>query len=441
MSDWDEFATHSVRRVQSVEDVDELHVVSGPVLGTTIDLLDDPIVVGAREPAQLVIPDEHVSRLHCRFEKRPGGVYVKDLGSRNGTWLGGHQILEAIVAPGGRVRLGGSEIELVVARKNRMRTFWDGDEMLGEMIGRSPVMQRTFAQISKLFGVHAHILVRGESGTGKELVARVLHEMSPRAGGPLVVVDGACLSHNLADVELFGNVVGAYTGAVSARAGAFERAHGGTLFLDEVGEIPLAVQAKLLRALDEGTVQRVGEQTWRRVDVRVVAATHRNLEQMVNDGSFRLDLFHRMSTFQVSIPPLRERGDDVRLIAQRMLEKLAPGDGRAQAALDEALTAMAHHTWPGNVRELRNVVRRVAALGEAAPGLVVPGPIGQSAPTVHVDEPFHEAKEEWVATFERQYISRLLDECGGNISEAARRSGLSRMHLTRLIEKHGLRDR
>jgi len=436
MTDWDDFATHSVRREQVTAEVDELHVLGA---GTTVDLLDDPIIVGSREPAGLIVADEHISRLHCRFEKGPEGVHVKDLGSRNGTWLGGHKILEAILAPGGRVKVGATEIELVVATKRRIENRWEGDERLGDMIGRSPVMQRAFAQIAKLFGVGSHILVRGESGTGKELVARALHEMGSRMEGPFVVVDGACLSQNLADVELFGNVKGAFTGAVTDRAGAFERAHRGVLFLDEVGEIPPSVQAKLLRALDEGMVQRVGDERWRNVDVQVVAATHRNLEKMVNDGSFRLDLYHRMSTFQVGLPPLRERGDDVRLIGESMLAQLAPGDGPAKSALDDALRSLAAHTWPGNVRELRNVVRRVAALGDALPFTLTTTTAG--GPAVRVDEPFHEAKEAWVASFERQYISRLLDECGNNVSEAARRSGLSRMHLSRLIEKHGLRTK
>ncbi|RLB46757.1 MAG: AAA family ATPase [Deltaproteobacteria bacterium] len=437
MTDWEDFATHSVRRTYATEDVEELHIISGAAVGKTIDLLDEPVVIGSREPATLVIPDEHVSGLHCRFERTAQGVRISDLGSRNGTWLGGHRIIDAILAPGGRIKVGSTEIELIIANKSRLRSKWDGDDHLGEMYGKSPAMQQAFTQIAKLFAVDAHIMVRGESGTGKELVARALHQMGARSEGPFVVVDGACLSQNLADVELFGNVRGAFTGAVNDRAGAFERAHRGTLFLDELGEIPPSVQVKLLRALDEGMVQRVGEEDWRRVDVRVIAATHQNLEKMVNDGSFRLDLYHRIATFQVALPPLRERDDDVRFIAQRMLEQFAPGDGPARATLDEALSRLAKHAWPGNVRELRNVVRRVAALGEALPQQM-PNTTG-GGPTVRVDEPFHEAKESWIGAFERQYIAKLLDETGNNVSEAARRSGLSRMHLTRLIEKHGLR--
>ena len=160
MNDWDDFATHSVKRVRVTEEVDELHVLSGAATGTTIDLLDEPIIVGSREPANLVLADEHVSGLHCRFERRPEGIHIQDLGSRNGTWLGGHRIIEAILAPGGRVKLGATDLELVLATKQRIRNAWDGDERLGEMFGRSAAMQRAFAQIAKLFGVSRGTVAR-----------------------------------------------------------------------------------------------------------------------------------------------------------------------------------------------------------------------------------------------------------------------------------------
>jgi two-component system, NtrC family, nitrogen regulation response regulator GlnG len=436
-SSWEEFATHAIKRVHVREGVSELRIVEGANVGKSFELFERPKVLGSREPADFVLEDEHVSRLHCRLERdSDGGVRVVDLGSRNGTWLGGNRIVEAIVAPRARLTVGETTLELAVAERERVRSAWDGGDRFGAMIGRSPATHRLFAQLAKLLATDRHVLVRGESGTGKELVARALHELGPRGKGPFVVLDGACLSENLADVELFGHVRGAFTDAVADRAGAFERADGGTLLLDEIGELPPNVQAKLLRAIDTGMVQRVGDQSWRKVDVRVIAATHRPLERMVNEGSFRLDLFHRVSTFQVDVPALRDRGDDVRFIARRMLEEVAPGDDKARAALDHALDELAGYPWPGNIRELRNVVRRVAAFGDAGMQATEGFP---EMPRVRADESFHDAKEHWVALFERQYLSRLLDECGGNLSEAARRSGLSRMHMIRLSQKHKLR--
>jgi len=436
MNIWEDFATHSVRRVRVVEEVSAIHVVKGPAAGSTMDLIEGPLIVGSHAPADLVLDDELVSRLHCRFERHPVGVHVRDLGSRNGTWLGGHRIVDAVVAPHARVQVGDSLLELVVERKPMVKTTWDGGEHFGDLLGVSPEMQALFAQLTRLLGTDQTTLIRGESGTGKELVARALHQLGPRAQGPFVVVDGACLSQYLADVELFGHVRGAFTDADIDRAGAFERAHGGTLFLDEVGDIPRPVQAKLLRVLDDATVQRIGEGVRRQVDVRVIAATHQPLEEMVNGGGFRADLYHRLATFQTHVPPLRERGEDVERIAGQMLEEMVPGDGRALDALGRALEKHRGYMWPGNVRELRNLVRRVAAFGDGEPAVLGWNP--GLPTTVRADEPFQSAKEKWVASFERQYLVRVLDEAGGNVSEAARRAEMSRMHLTRLIAKHGI---
>jgi DNA-binding NtrC family response regulator len=197
------------------------------------------------------------------------------------------------------------------------------------------------------------------------------------------------------------------------------------------------VQSKLLRVLEDATVQRIGEGQRRHVDVRVIAATHRPIEEMVNGGGFREDLYHRLSAFQVFAPPLRERSRDVELIAYDMLEQMAPGDGQAREALKKSLDRHRGYMWPGNVRELRNLVRRVAAFGDTTMAMGV-APATDELVSVHVDEPFHSAKDKWISAFERQYLLRLLDESGGNVSEAARRAEMSRMHLTRLIQKHGI---
>jgi DNA-binding NtrC family response regulator len=414
-----------------------LAVVAGPDDGQEHAFADGVVTVGSGPNAGIRVSDPSVSRLHVELLREGGRVRIRDLGSKNGTWLGGCQVLEAWLTPGTRVRLGSTVVEARVASRRVRRSVWQGDDRFGPLLGASPAMRDLFARLAKIAGTDSRVLVRGESGTGKELVAHALHQSSKRRRGPFVVVDGAALSTTLADDELFGHVRGAYTGAHADRAGAFERAHGGTLFLDEVGDIPLEVQKKLLRALESGSVQRVGGSDWRTVDVRVIAATHKPLERMVNEGTFREDLLYRLSVLDVRVPSLRDRPDDIGLIARAVLDEVSPGDVGAHESVERALAGRVGYAWPGNVRELRNYVQRVAVLGHvAAEPLPADGP-----QEVRVDLPYAQAKEEWVGHFERKYVARILDESGGNISEAARRSELSRVHLSNLVGRLGLRKR
>ncbi len=430
-----EWVTKTVFDVEEDERVLSVTVVRGDDTGSSC-VLGERLLVGTASAAGLRLRDKRVSRLHCELRRERDGVRVIDLGSKNGVWLGKHRVNDAVLSENGRLRVGHSAIEIKASTQRVRSGRWAGGPRFGELIGESRPMQQMFALLAKLLRLDSPVLVRGESGTGKELIARALHQMGLRRDGPLVIVDGAALSTTLADAELFGHERGAFTGAETSRAGAFERAHGGTLFLDEIGEIPLAIQPRLLRVLAEGTVQRIGAGERRRVDVRVIAATHRPLEKMVNEGSFREDLFHRLAVISVYVPPLRERGGDIAMLARHLLSELAPGDGAALGLLHDALEKHAGHGWPGNVRELRTLVRRLIALGDTG----LPRARNSGGSSLRIDLPFHDAKAEWVASFERRYLARLLDECGGNVSEAARRSGVSRVHLTRLVTQHGLRD-
>lgn len=234
------------------------------------------------------------------------------------------------------------------------------EERAHGLIGRSPAFQQMLELVARVGPSQASVLLLGESGTGKELVARAVHDASPRAARPLVVVDCASLPDTLFESELFGHEKGAYTGAHAARPGLVEAASGGTLFLDEVGDIPLPMQVKLLRLLESGTYRRVGSTELRRADVRVVSATHRDLVAMVADGRFREDLYYRLSTFPIVLPPLRERPEDVPLLARSLLARVAPGRSLSLGA--DALARLQHHPFPGNVRELRNVLERASLL-------------------------------------------------------------------------------
>ncbi len=432
----DECTTTYVYREIDAE-VDVIEVVDGPDAGASYDVRDDAVRVGTSKAADLRLADRGVSRLHCSLAVEDGQIRIRDLGSKNGTWVSGIRVHDAEVSTGTRIKLGATTLELASASRRVRRAVWQGGDRFGELLGRGPAMHRLFALLAKIAEAPGPALIRGESGTGKELVARALHDQSPRADGPFVVVDGGAICQTLATAELFGYEEGAFTGADRARAGAFERAHGGTLFIDEVGDLPIETQPMLLRALAEGEVKRIGGSESRRVDVRVVAATHQPLEELVNAGAFREDLLHRLRVFEVRIPPLRHRPRDVAMLGRRFLEELGDVDPQATDRLERALSERAGYLWPGNVRELRAFVHRTHLLGEEAAARLAPTPSG--LPSVEVDLPMKEAKRRWVEAFERVYLARLLSETGNRVGEAAERAEMDRGYLGRLAAKHGLR--
>jgi len=299
-------------------------------------------------------------------------------------------------------------------------------------------MRATFDLLARAASASAPVLVLGESGTGKELSARAIHRASPRRDGPFEVVDCGALAPTLIEAELFGHERGAFTGAVGEREGAFERADGGTLFLDELGELPLEVQPKLLRALGEGEVRRVGGKRARKVDVRVVAATHRDLRRAVGEGRFRADLFFRLAVLEVRLPPLRERLDDLDALVESLTRAVAGERGvrRVPPLSATEWASLRAHAWPGNVRELRNWVEQRLVLGHAA---LAPGEAARGEPDpARTDRTWREVKREALDRVEARYVAALLRETGGNVCEAARRAEVDRSTITRAIERHGL---
>jgi transcriptional regulator with GAF, ATPase, and Fis domain len=292
-------------------------------------------------------------------------------------------------------------------------------------------MRELFERLSKFAKSEATALVTGETGTGKDLVARAIHEHSSRARGPFVVFDCAAVPEALFESELFGHARGAFTGADRAREGAVQAAAGGTLFLDEIGELPLSMQPKLLRFLESRTVRRVGESDYRGVDVRVLAATHRDLARMVAGGSFREDLYFRLAVLPVTVPPLRARRGDIAALAQHFL---------GERALDATtLREIDGRPWLGNVRELRSFVERAVALGADEALRMIPGTQAPAGlPPVPLDEPFKDVRERWNDHLERGYLAGWIERKGHNVSAVADAIGLDRTYVHRLLKKHGL---
>ena len=314
------------------------------------------------------------------------------------------------------------------------------------IIGKSAAMAQIFESIKKISGTDISVLVTGASGTGKELIARSIHANSKRASQPFVPINCGALPENLVESEIFGYDKGAFTGAAKPKPGLLEGAHGGTFFLDEIGELPPALQVKFLRVLEDGRFRRLGSTQEREVDVRLVCATNQNLDQVVEEGDFREDLFYRINTFPIHLPPLRERRDDIALLADHYLQVYAKKNGMDVAEISpEAMDLLMGHEWRGNVRELQNVIERALVL--ATDNVVQPGDLPPSVkksegthssdhPEFYLDLPFKDAKEHLIEDFEKRYIVEVLKTFGGNISRSADHSGIDRWSLPRLLSKY-----
>ena len=304
---------------------------------------------------------------------------------------------------------------------------------VGNLIGQSPAMVEVYKLVARVAGLDTTVLIQGETGTGKELVARAIHHASPRADGPFVVVDCSALAETLFESELFGHERGAFTGALAARRGLFETAAGGTCLLDEIGELSPPLQAKLLRALQEQSIRRVGGNEQIAVNVRMIAATNRDLRKRVDEGAFREDLYYRLNVVSIAVPPLRERGGDVLLLAQHFVDQYARAAKKAIRGLArETLDLLSAHHWPGNVRELENTIARAVALsssellmpdGMSLPPSADPGPLALPAPQMRLDE------------VRRWYVGKVLEEMGGNKVHAAERLGIDRGTLHRMLRR------
>jgi two-component system, NtrC family, response regulator GlrR len=392
-------------------------------------------VVGSAAACDVVIADTTVSRTHVELELAPEGVRVVDLGSRNGTFYLGQRIEKAVLGLGARIQVGAATLAIDADTS----ALHDGLPYVGDayrgMVGSSSAMRRIFALLTRLEGSLVTVLVEGESGVGKELIARALHDGSPIAAQPLTVVNCGAIARDLIASELFGHRKGAFTGAVESRKGAFETADGGTLFLDEIGELPLEVQPMLLRALESGEVRPVGEDQVRRVRVRVIAATNRDLVADGRAGRFREDLLYRLAVVRIRVPPLRERPEDVATLARRFADGL--GLGELPAAVLERLQG---RPWPGNARELKNAIQAYAALGVLPDDGVPSASVVEHALRLHADpkRPYSAQKDDLVDRFTAIYLAGLLEHTAGNQSEAARMAGLDRGYLRKLLAKHGL---
>jgi transcriptional regulator with GAF, ATPase, and Fis domain len=403
--------------------------------------------IGKSDDNDLVLPDETVSRHHCEIVRESKGYLLRDLGSTNGTLLDGAEIKEAYLKPGAIITVG--KVEL------KVRPFAERIELLpsektsfGEVAGKSVSMREIFGLLEQLAPTDATVLLTGETGTGKDVLARSIHAASPRAKRPFIVVDCGAVVASLIESELFGHEKGSFTGASAQRQGAFELANGGTLFLDEIGELPLDLQPKLLRALEQRAFRRVGGSKEIRVDIRVIAATKRNLKMEVERQKFREDLFFRLAVVPIEVPPLRERREDVPLLIDTLLAGLSDG-GTALGISSDARDALVGHDWPGNVRELRNVLERAAYLARATgetevklsgvPFVGKPGGWDTSGmPPFDDAKSYRQTKGEWEEVFEKRYVQWLLDRNDGNISAAARAADMDRKYLHKLAKKHGL---
>lgn len=310
------------------------------------------------------------------------------------------------------------------------------------MIGDSPAIQKVFRQIEKVAPTDAKVLISGESGVGKELIAYAIHRGSKRSKGPFIKMNCAAIPESLTESELFGNEKGAYTGATERRDGKFLQADGGTFFLDEIGDMSSQVQTKVLRVLQDGEFQRVGGRETLKVDVRIVAATNRDLQEMVAEGKFREDLFFRLNVLPITVPPLRERQDDIRLLVDYFVHRYCQRNHRAMPKIDEAvLKALAKYSWPGNIRELQNVVERLIILADTQEIMLedLPSFVFQTAPVKEHIEPGSRSLQEVRDLAEKAYIEQCLERSGGNVSQAARMMNIERTNLHKKIKALGIR--
>ena len=368
--------------------------------------------LGSGEGCQIVLDDPYVSQLHASLCWEDGRLWIEDEASRNGTWVNNLQVQRCSVATGTRIDLGSSRLLVETAAAPVAHTHG--------IVGQSELMQRVFRDIERFAVAPFPVLVLGETGTGKELVARALHEASKRAGGPFEAVNCAAIPRELAESELFGHLRGAFTGATREFAGAFSRADGGTLFLDEVGEMPLELQPKLLRVLEERAVRPVGGSQATPIDIRLVAATHRDLQELVARGRFREDLYYRLCVGTVELPPLRQRQEDILSLVEHFLEQ--EGAGGLERLAPEVSQLLITHEWPGNVRALKHALWRALALSDGRrlevtdfSGVLEPRPAGGSLPL--------EAEGSFAELTSAVY-QRALERHGGNCAAAARSLGI-----------------
>ncbi len=400
----------------------------------------EPVTVGTDPSSDLVLSDKRVSRAHCSFTLTDRGVVLRDLGSKNGTFVGEVELCEGLLPPETVATVGSTRLFVRLAGEPSLVPL-SASARFGDALGGSVTMRALFATLERAAPTQETILLLGESGTGKELLARGIHDASPRHSGPFVVFDCTSVAPNLAEAELFGHVKGAFTGANAARVGLVAEAHGGTLFIDEIGELPVELQPKLLRALEARQIRPVGSSEWQSFDVRVVAATHRDLRARIVARQFREDLYYRLAVVEAHVPPLRDRKEDIPLLVERFLAAHTPPH-RLEELPPNSLDLLVAHGWPGNVRELRNTVSRLILfphLGQRAISRAPADAEGGVQTLLHL--PLGEARAIVVEQFEREYVTRKLEAHSGKVTRAAESMGVSRQLVHRLMERYGIRSR
>ncbi|MBI2346357.1 MAG: sigma 54-interacting transcriptional regulator [Deltaproteobacteria bacterium] len=430
----------------------QIIVIDGLDKGKKLTLHKTTTSLGKREDNDFVLADKTVSRNHLEIEYTADCFLLKDLGSTNGTLLNGNRVKEAYLAPGDVIKLGNSRIEFR-AFDEKVKIEPSANTSYGYLVGQSLKMRQIFGILERIAGTNATVVVEGETGTGKDLVARSIHEQSARRSRPFVVFDCSAVAPNLIESELFGHERGAFTGAVRSRRGAFEEAHGGTIFLDEIGELTLDLQPKLLRALEQREVRRVGANNPVPIDVRVICATNKNLKKEIGAGRFREDLYYRLSVVKISIPPLRDRPDDIPPLVEKILRdgkfnRKPDGGLRVARVEDEALKVLKRYQWPGNVRELVNVLERATSFVDKDTihrnhlEFVFQELDRDEERTeklaVNRDLPFKEAKQKVLEVFEKDYLLDLLRRNNHNLSKAAREAKIDRKHIRNLLKRYGI---
>jgi DNA-binding NtrC family response regulator len=416
-----------------------LEVVSGPDRGLECDATRRRVSVGSQEDNDLHLTDSQVSRRHFEVSVVGEKYVIRDLGSTNGTRVNGTEVLEAVLAPGALIQVGRTE---VVFRPSErwIRVQPSAQESFGDLVGRSQVMRDLFGMLAAVAPSDLSVVICGETGSGKEMAARAIHAASRRAHAPFVTVDCGAISPTLIESELFGHERGAFTGADRPRVGALRAADSGTLFLDEIAELPVSLQPKLLRAIERREVKPLGGDAEVGIDVRIVAATHRDLAEWVHKGSFREDLYFRIAEVMLVMPPLRTQREDIEPIAATLLAR--EGVEPARFLTPALLAELRAHDWPGNVRELRNYLRRLVVhvasgvAGHPPPSAYATKPAG--GPRVDTALPLKQARKGWSDPLEKQYLERILDEAGGDLSAASKAAGMHRKSFERLLRQHGL---
>jgi DNA-binding NtrC family response regulator len=417
-----------------------LTVTKGQSNVPSLEIGQDTVVLGRNEACNLMVDDRKVSAVHVEFTATERGLRVRDLGSRNGTFVGDTRIGEVYLTKNTTLTIGDTIVAFSPTTPEEVKI--SDVASFGPLVGSSAGMRTIFERLKKAGPTDLTVLILGETGCGKELVAQAIHEASTRASKPFVVVDCGAIPPSLAESALFGHERGSFTGAVDRRISPFVEADGGTIFLDELGELPVDVQPKLLRALAEQRIKPVGSNTYKPVNCRVVAATRRDLVREVNAGSFRSDLYFRVAQIKVELPALRERLEDIPALTRKMMADMGETEAYERVTT-ESLERLMRHDWPGNVRELRNVIAVALAFGKEGPLDLAQhiAPMVQASETTPTrGRTFQDAKRDILARFEKDYFIALHAECNGNVSEIGRRAAMERAHVRGYLRRHGIGD-